>query len=156
MDVVNRVLTEAQRELLTAVLNRIIPAEVRVDDRVPLPGAGDLGVASFVEGMLNRNSQLRRLFLEGLARIEITAAQRGNKEFLGLSDADKDATLHQVETEHPQFFGALVRQTYSGYYTHPRIFQLIGYDINRTYQPEPFDESLLEKQRQRAPFWRQV
>jgi hypothetical protein len=146
----NRVFTEAQRRLLIAVLNCIIPAEGQ------FPGAGDLGVADFVEGVMSRNTRLRRLFIEGMAQIEITVARREGKEFQELSSATRDATLRQVESEHPQFFEELVRQTYNGYYTSPRVFQLIGYSPSQSYQPTPFDESLLAKQRQRAPFWRQV
>ena len=156
MTTINQVFTEAQRELLAAMLNRIIPAEVGAPGRAPLPGAGDLGVVDFLEGVLRRDLRLRRLFLQGLAQVEITASRREAKGFVELPDAARDATLRQVEAEHPRFFEALVRQTYSGYYTHPRVFECIGYDVHRVYQTKPFDESLLEQQRQRAPFWRRA
>jgi len=146
----HRIFNDAQRELLTAVLNRIISAEDQ------FPGAGDLGLVEFVENAVERNVRLRRLFLEGLAQIEMTSARREGKEFQELSDAEIDETLRQVQVEHPRFFEALLVQTYSGYYTNPKIFRLIGYTLPQVYESKPFDESLLEKQRQRAPFWRQV
>jgi hypothetical protein len=147
-----QIFTEGQRELLTAVLNRIIPAEDK------FPGAGDLGLAGFVEGVVAQSSKLRRLFIEGLAQIEITAVGKEGKEFLGLTDAARDQTLREVERQHPQFFEALVRQCYNGYYTSPQIFELINYRRlgPGEYIPRPLEESLLELQRQRAPFWRQV
>jgi len=150
----NRVFTEAQRGLLTAALNRIIPPEGA------LPGAGDLGLVDFLGRVVDRDNRLRRLFNDGLAQIEIVAQRRQGKEFSRLSGTAMDATLQEVEASLPQFFDALVRQTYSGYYTNPEIFQLIGYSPPgpqpKGYQPELLDESLLEKQRQRSPFWRQV
>jgi hypothetical protein len=152
MTIGHQIFTEGQRELLTAVLNRIIPAEAK------FPGAGDLGLVGFVEGVVAQNNQLRRLFIEGLAQIEITAVSKEGKEFLELDDAARDETLREVETRHPQFFEALVRQCYNGYYTSPQIFELIGYRRlgPGEYVPRPLEESLLELQRQRAPFWRQV
>ena len=148
-----RLFTQAQRDLLTGVLNRIIPAEGS------LPGAGDLGVVEFVETWVSKDNQLRRRFNQGLAQIEITAAAQG-RGFLELSGPAQDVVLKQVESEQPQFFDALVLHTYNGYYTNPRVFQLIGYiqsaQAAQGQPPELLDLRLLEKQQQRAPFWRQV
>jgi hypothetical protein len=152
MTIGHQIFTESQRELLTATLNRIIPAEDK------FPGAGDLGLADFVESVVAQNNKLRRLFMEGLVQIEIAAAGREGKEFLELADAARDEILREVEAQHPQFFEALVRQCYNGYYTNPQIFELINYRRlgPGEYIPKPLEESLLELQRQRAPFWRQV
>jgi hypothetical protein len=150
----NRWFSEAQRELLTAALNRIVPPEG------PLPGAGDLRLVDFVEGVVGRDTWLQRLFHDGIAQVQIAAARHPGREFSQLSAAAQDATLREVEATLPEFFDALVRQAYSGYYTKPRVFQVIGYSPPnpqpKGYQPELLDERLLEKQRQRAPFWRQV
>ena len=148
----NRVFTEAQRDLLAGVLNRIIPPEET------LPGAGDLGLADFVEGVVATQPQLRRLFIDGLAQIEITAGRQGTAEFQALADESKDATLREVEASNPEFFEALVRQTYNGYYTDASVFQQLGYPEPKPggTPPELLDESLLEQQWQRAPFWRRA
>jgi hypothetical protein len=148
----NRVFTDLQRDLLTSVLNRIIPPEGQ------LPGAGDLGLVSFLEGVIEGEAQLNRLFNAGLAQIEIAAGNRDSSGFQALNDDGKDAALKEVEASHPEFFGALVLQTYNGYYTNPSVFQLIGYAEQPTQVTngslELLDESLLEQQKQRAPFWR--
>ena len=150
----NRVFTNGQRELLSRVLDRLIPPEG------PLPGAGELGVNQFIEGVLAKQVQLRRLFINGLAQIEIAASSRQTEGYFGLTDDGKDAVLKGVESSHPEFFEELVRQSYSGYYTSPTIFQQLGYEEPPAEagekQPELLDESLLEQQRQRAPFWRRV
>jgi len=145
-----RIFTQTQQELLAGVLNRIIPGAGG------LPGAGDLGVAEFVETWVSKDNRLRRQFNQGLAHIEIIAATQGTG-FLELSGPARDAVLKQVESEQPQFFDALVLHTYNGYYTNPQVFQLIGYTQSPQGQPpELLDPRLLEKQRQRAPFWHQV
>lgn len=148
----NRVFTDLQRDLLSSVLNRLIPPEGE------LPGAGDLGLAGFLEGVIEREVKLNRLFNEGLAQIEIAAGIREPAGFQALNDDGKDAALKEVEASHPEFFDEMVRQTYNGYYTNPSIFQLIGYSARPTPGTsgslELLDESLLEQQRQRAPFWR--
>ena len=101
---------------------------------------------------------MRRLFSDGLTRIEIAAAGRGDTEFPALSAADQDDTLRQVESEYPAFFNDLVRQCYNFYYSNPEIFDLIGYSMPapEDYKPLPFDESLLEPVRQRGQIWRPV
>ena len=149
-----QVFTEAQRELLTAALNRIIPREGA------LPGAGELRLSEVLERVLGQDVRLRRLFNDGLAHIEIVAERRHGKEFSQLSGTAMDATLQEVEASLPHFFEALVRQTYRAYYSHPQIAPLVGYSPaappTKDYQPELLDEKLVELQRQRAPFWKQV
>ena len=144
--------TEDQLNLLAAVLNRIIPAEGQ------LPGAGELEIGDFIEGVVSKVNGLRRLFTEGLAWVDIIASQEAGGEFQSLLDSAQDAVLQVVENQQPAFFAELIRQCYNGYYTNPKVFDLIGYTQSdpQGYQPKPFDESLLEAQRRRAPFWRQV
>ena len=145
-----RIFTQDQRELLAGVLNRIIPAERE------LPGAGDLGVAENVERQVAKDNGLRRLFNQGVAHIEIAAAGQGGA-FLELPAAAQDAVLKQVERAQPQFFEALVLHTYNGYYTNPGVLQIIGYNpADQVQPPQLLDTRLLEKQRQRAPFWHPV
>ena len=147
-----QILTESQRHLLIVAFNRIIPAEG------DFPGAGDLGLADSLEQTVGRTQQGIRVFLEGLAQIDITAVQEQGMEFSRLSGAEQDSTLQSVEQSHPAFFNELKRQCYNGYYTHPLLQELIGYSRTEPgeYRPMPFDESLLEPQKQRAPFWRRV
>ena len=147
-----QILTDYQSELLIKAFNRIIPAEG------DFPAAGDLGLADTLEQTIGRTRQSIRMFLEGLAQIDIAAVQEQGMEFSRLSGADQDSTLQSVEQSHPAFFNELKRQCYNGYYTHPLPQELIGYSRPEPgeYRPIPFDESLLEPQKQRAPFWRRV
>ena len=150
----DQVFTQSQRDLLTAILNRIVPPAP------PRPGAGDLGVGEFLEGVVAEKSQLRRLFNDGLVLIEITASSKGSTSFLALTDDAQDETLREVEVASPHFFDQLVLQAYNGYYTHPTIFQQLEYTPGSNdasgRPPELLDETLLEQQRKRLPFWRET
>ncbi|PKB80202.1 MAG: hypothetical protein BZY88_09365 [SAR202 cluster bacterium Io17-Chloro-G9] len=154
MGVDNQVFSAPQRTLLTAVLDRIIPANGA------LPAAGELGVGTFVENVAGGDPQLTRLFNEGLRQIEIEASQESDSGFTALAGDAQDSVLRGVEASAPVFFEQLVRQTYNGYYTSPRVFEHIGYELPGPpvpgAQPELLDESLLDKQRRRAPFWTKV
>ena len=140
-------LDDGQRSLLCAVLNRLIPP------RGDLPGAGDLGAGERIERTLAESQKLRRLFLDGLMAIQVSAS------FLELDEPAQTAQLQRVEQAHPQFFAALVDHAYRGYYTLPRVQQALGW--LRPPQPlghtlPPFDPELLSIQRTRAPFWRRA
>ena len=154
MSTSRQVFSLAQRELLDSVLDRIIPAEGN------RPGAGSVGVGNYVESVAVGEPGLTRLFVQGLAAIEIAAAERGPDGFGALSDEAKDATLRSVEASHNDFFDQLVLQVYSGYYTDLTVFDAIGYTLPSAPAPgaklELLDESLLEAQRQRPPFWTRV
>ena len=147
-----KVFTQEQRDLITAAYNRLVPAQDK------FPGAGDLGGAEFVEQVAAKNIVLRRAFGEGLAQLEIAAAQRGSLGFIALSPEQQDDTLRELEASQPVFFREFVRQCYNFYYTNTEIFDLIGYSMPdpQDYQPLPLDETLLEPVRQRGQMWRPV
>lgn len=144
----NAILSDDQRAMLAAVLNRIIPASD------PMPAAGDLGIAGFVESVAAGTTAKRRLLLEGLVQIELAATGRGGS-FVSLPEAGQLDALAAVEESSPDFFQELVTQTYRGYYTDETVCADLGYTPpNREdYDPLPFDESLLEPVRQRGQVW---
>lgn len=154
MSTSRQVFSPAQRQLLDAVLDRIIPP---ADNR---PGAGALGIGDFVESVAVGEPGLIRLFVQGLAAIEIAAAERGPDGFAALSNETKDEALRAVEASHAGFFDQLVLQVYNGYYTNLTVFDAIDYSLSSPPVPgaklELLDETLLEAQRQRPPFWTRI
>jgi Gluconate 2-dehydrogenase subunit 3 len=140
------VLAVAERALLRAILNHIVPASEN------MPGAGDLEVVGSIERTLADSPRLRRLFLDGLRDIAI--ASRG--DFVSLAPTVQTEILQRIEQSQPAFFTALVEHTYRGYYTHPLVQQALNARAPQPigYELPPFDPSLLDKQRQRPPFWR--
>ena len=144
----------SQQTLLSHVLNRLIPATG------DFPGAGDLGVVSYIDTVVGRFAELKRLFAEGLTHIALVSQAQQGQEFIDLADDHKDAVLRQVETLHPAFFEALVQHTYSGYYSHPTVVRLLGLEARppqpRGYHLEPLDPTLLDNIKQRSPLYRQA
>ena len=149
-----RVFTESQGVLLKDVINRIVPAEGE------FPGAGDMGVVEYLDRVAGESTALTALFLPGLAHIEIAASRAGGKGFGGLSVEERDRVLRQVEQEHPDFFSALVQQTYNGYYTNPTIYRLVGPEAHdpqsKTGQVRPFDPQLLDGVRKLGRVYRET
>ncbi len=137
--------------LLVAVLDRIIPRSG------VMPGAGEAGVATFVQRELARNTDLAGLFARGLERIGANSQCRG-APFTELPDIAKDEVLGDIEATAPEFFSALIKHTYGGYYTDRKILGLLG-DDGRPPQPsghmiERGDLSLLEAVRKRGAIYR--
>ena len=116
-----RFLSEAQYELVTAVLDRLIPSQ---ED---MPGAGEVGTADYIDGVAAESARLARLFSGGLQDIEIAAARVG-AGFEELDGEQRDEVLRGVEADSPDFFDALVRHTYNGYYSNPKVVELLGLD----------------------------
>ena len=154
MSTSRQVFSPAQRQLLDAVLDRLIPLQ---ENR---PGAGSLGIGDFVESVAAGEPGLIRMFVQGLAAIEIAAAERGPDGFAALSNEAMDDTLRSVEASNTAFFDQLVWQVYNGYYTNLTVFDSIGYTQPSVPSPgaklDLLDETLLEAQRQRPPFWTRV
>ena len=145
-------LVDAERRLLTAVLNRLVPADAE------FPGAGDLGVGAFLEETVGRDPALRRLFLEGLGAITAACHARSGKAFEDATDGDRDAALGEVQAARPAFFDALLVHAYSGYYSRPEVVRLLGLEAwppqPRGHLMDPFDPALLATVRRRAPSYR--
>ena len=142
------ILSDVQRAMLAAVLNRIVPAAG------DMPAAGDLGIAGFVESVAAGSTGKRRTLVDGLVEIALAASERGGS-FAALSEAAQIGALRAVETSSPGFFQELVTQTYRGYYTDETVCRALGYrPPNRDdYDPLPFDQSLLDPVRQRGQVW---
>ena len=149
-----RVLTAAQRELLSRVLDRIVPAGDG------MPGAGELGVGEFVESAAGSSAGQTRLLVDVLTRIGIAGESHGSGAFGELDDEARDEVLRAVESDAPEFFDELVRLTYVGYYSKPRIAAALGLEA-RPPQPlgfelEQADLSPLDNVRERGPVYREA
>ena len=70
-------------------------------------GAGELGVADHIHGVVKGSANLTHNFNRGLRTIQMNS----NEGFASLNDAAKDSVLRAVEAQHPDFFEELVEQT---------------------------------------------
>ena len=98
--------------------------------------------------------------MDGLKLIEVTCGRHGSETFGELDDDARDQVLRAVESESPAFFDELVRLTYVGYYSQPRVAAALGLEA-RPPQPlgfelEQADLSSLDNVRQRGPVYREA
>lgn len=133
---------------LAALLDTLLPGSES------WPGASELGLAGAVVerlGMADGHAEAVERLLEALP-----------DEFVGASVDRREELLRSHETSAD--FGAVLLVAYDAYYVDERVVALLeercGY-VTRPPQPEgfqlaPFDESRLERARQREPFWRQA
>ena len=148
------VFAAVQQELLTAVLNCLVPAAGI------FPGAGDLGVVSYLDHVVGQSVVLKRLFAQGLRQIVLTSQTQYAQPFSTLPAEQSETVLRHVETLASEFFEALVTHTYSGYYSHPTIVRLLGLEGRppqpRGYPLEALDIRILDTIKQRPPIYRQA
>jgi hypothetical protein len=146
--------SDDQNKLMTSVLNRIVPAEGK------FPGAGDLGVAEFIDGVVSSSTTSRRSFDSGLKAIALVAETQHSALFESLDRNDQDDVLRDVETSHSQFFAELVRQTYNEYYINPQVIEALGLEV-RPPQPKGYpleigNLHLIERVKARGTAYRAV
>lgn len=146
--------TESQAALMTAALNQIIPADEKY------PAAGDLDVVAHIDRSVVKQVTLRRLFLEGLYLLEQRAVAWYGANFTVLDSDQQIEVLRYVEKESAEFFSALVKHTYNGYYTNKKVLELCGAS---TVPPQPTghvvemgDLSSLEAVKARGKLYRDV
>ncbi len=139
-----KVLTGQQGEQLAMVLNRLVPGEGN------MPGAGDLGVARFIDEVMADAPHLRGPVFDVLNRVQATGA-------FALGGDELDGALAVVEQEQKASFTALIDATYTGYYTHPDVMAAIGVESPSENIPEvTFDATMLEDVIRRGPIFRNV
>ena len=147
MTTITRSLTEAERVVLCAVMDRFVPP---VDD---LPGAGTMGLLGEVEAMASKHAPFRLALCDLLDQL-------ATEGFAALAGPAQDDVIGALERAHPVSFNMALEVVYLAYYGDPRVHRRIGWRSG-PLQPDgftlpPFDEAILEKARQRQPFWRPV
>ncbi len=136
---------------LASVLDEVIPPS----GDGQLPGAGEIGVAGYIDEALRRLPELRAVIADGLAAVNDLARQQGAADFAALARADKVQLLSQQG-----FMFPLTLHAFIGYYQDPRVAQRLGLAPRpphpQGYEMEPNDLSLLEPVRRRRKMYREV
>ena len=151
-DEAHLVLTSRQALTLKAVLNSLVPP---VDD---LPGAGDLGLVSYVDKAMGDAPHLRRHILGLLDQLEIDCRQGRQQDFSDLTGPDKADILRRCEGSQPESFNSMVQAAYVGYYSHPGILDALRAAAPSELESHliPFDPQLLENVVNRGPMYTDV
>jgi hypothetical protein len=136
-------------ELLAAILDRLIPA---IDD---VPSAGNMGLTTEIVRLSGQQARFQGIFKNAMEIFEST-----NSEFVLLDSEAQVTAIRKFESNEPDLFSSLLTISYIVYYKDARVHKRIGWS-GRTPQPEgnpmePWDDSILETQREREPFWRKV
>lgn len=136
--------------LLASVLDEIIPPSA--DGR--LPGAGQLGMARYIDEALKKTPDLRSMIVQGLSDLDALAHSRKAMDFTALVQEDKVQLLNEQGFVLPLAF-----QTYIAYYQQTRVVEALGLEA-RAPHPEgyhlpPNDLSLLDPVRQRHKGYRE-
>jgi hypothetical protein len=137
--------SEDQMHLLACVLDEIIPPST--DGR--FPGAGQLGLARYIDEAMQKTPELRSMIAQGLTDLDNLARSRKTTDFAALSKADKLQLLNEQGFVLPLAF-----QTYIVYYQQARVVAALGLEARpphpKGYEMAPNDLTLLDAVR-RSP-----
>lgn len=143
----------ARRDLLALVLDTLVPASGE------FPGAGSVAL-DHVLVVAAASAELESLFSRGLQAVEEAARAHGAGDFARLGADDRENVLRRVERSDAEFFEALVRHTYDGYYGHATIVARLGLDPGplhpRGHRVEPVDLPDLGRVTARGPIYRRA
>jgi len=144
-------LSADQLRTLTAVLDELIPPSAERH----LPGAGEAGVATYVEAFLRKAAELRPMILQGLTDLDAQSHRRHGREFVALSKSEKVALLNEQG-----FIFPLMLHTFIGYYQNEQVVRSLGLPTRpphpQGYGMEANDLSLLDPVRRRPKMFRKV
>ena len=155
-DTSDPVFSPDEERTLSSVLDEIIPP--RSDGR--LPGAGELGLARYIEHAVQQTPELGPAIAQGLAALDDLAGRRGARGFTALPGQDKLEVLNEIARTKPGFLPGLIFHTYAGYYQNGRVVEALGLEPRpphpEGYEMEPSDLTLLDGVRQRRKLYREV
>ena len=146
----DRGFTADEKRTLASVLDELIPPS----DDGRFPGAGQLGLASYVDQVLRTTPDLRSMITQGLSDLDNLARNRNASDFTALAREDKVRLLNEQAFVLPLTFHA-----YAGYYQNARVLEALGLEARpphpKGYEMEPNDLTLLDPVRRRPKQYRQ-
>jgi hypothetical protein len=147
--------TTEERETLRAVLDEIIPP----GGTGTLPGAGEAGLAAYMERTVRETPAVRPAIVQGVAAAAALARRRGGASFAALAGAERCEVLRELESSEPAFIPTLMFYTYAGYYQDARVLRALGLEARpphpQGHEIEPNDLTLLDPVRRRAKLYRE-
>jgi hypothetical protein len=139
------VFSDDEAALFSRVANRLIPPQGL------MPGAGDIGLTTFVDGVLADAAHLRQPILDILQLVQAADDEVSSGEGL-------DAVLARIQQTHPAAFTSMLEAVYTGYYSHQDVLQALGWEHpgHEADTSETLDARLLEDVVARGPIYRHV
>ena len=102
--------SENKKNILNKILDQLIPENSKRN----IPSAGQLGIASFIFDVANKNHNLKD---DVVFILDWTLAK---------ADKISPCLVRKLEKENPKAFGSLLTETYKGYYSRPDIRHKLG------------------------------
>jgi Gluconate 2-dehydrogenase subunit 3 len=147
-------LTQAERELLRAAMDQIIPAGDG------MPAASAVGGVDYLDRLAKQASDIRADLERNVTALQQICRQQLGKGFTAISQEDQFEALKRLEKQQPDTFASLRDYVYESYYTQPQVWKLIGYEFYPTNasgpKMKPFDESVLAKVKKMPKLYREV
>lgn len=143
------------RELLQAAMDEIIPAGDG------MPAASQVGGLEYLDRLAGESPELKKELEKSLAALKALSRKQLGKDFVSLSRLDRVEALKKLEKQPPTvMFANLRNYVYEAYYTQPKVWKLIGYELFPTNQAgprmKPFDESVLAQVRKKPKIYREA
>ena len=139
---------------LAYVLDDIIPPS----DDGRLPGAGEIGLADYLDESLANMPELKQMVIEGLAALQRLATRRHPNGLDALSKQDRAAVLNELAASADAIPPVLMLHTFTGYYQHARVVEALGLESRPPhpigYTMQSNDLSLLDPVRRRDKMYR--
>jgi gluconate 2-dehydrogenase subunit 3-like protein len=148
-------LDSRDRDVLRAAADEIIPANEG------MPAASEVGAAEYLDRLAREDSGLKRQLARSLSSLEELSRRAFKKSFSELSRDDRVSVLKDLEGQPASDSFALLRDfVYEAYYTQPKVWKLIGYELYPTNQSgpamKPFDQTVLAHVRKRPKLYREA
>ena len=148
--------SEAELYAIDRALDAVIPPSADGT----LPGAGQLGLARYVDRALAAQPELRAMFVASSQALDALAARRGAACLRELPPAEQREVVDQLAASGDAFPPILILHAFAAYYQHPDVLAVLGLSARpphpEGYAMEPNDLSLLDPVRKRPPLYRQV
>ena len=146
--------TEAQREIIKAILDAILPGGNG------FPSAGQLGVDRYLDRIAGESPEIKSLFSRGITSLTTLSIEKYGSGFCELGDAKKTSLLTELENNDTAFFRNLVLHTYNGYYTDPNVLKILDLGVRapqpQGYKLESGDISALKEVQSRGQIYREA
>lgn len=143
-----------RQDILIAVLDCLIPEDS------PMPSAGAVGVDIYIKSVCEQSSVTESVVMDVLNHTDKLSGDQMGGPFVELANDDKTVVLRAVEESFSTLFNDFLTLTYKGYYTNPRVVEVIGPDAGPPqpagFTVKPFDERSLERVRQAGSLYKEI
>jgi hypothetical protein len=148
-------LSATHEAVLKTAVDEIIPA------RDGMPSASEVGGVDYLATLMHKEPDgIGKEIREALAALNELSKQHGGSSFDQLEADHRVSVLKNLESSSAHRFTMLRDSVYEAYYTNPKVWRLIGYELFPTDhagpQMKPFDAQILSTVRNKPKYYREA